>query len=237
MGILDIKVRLEDGSVVIIEMQIKNNYNIAERMTYYNAKSVATQLKKGAEYIDLKPVTSIVILDYPIYECERYVSTSRIVQEDEIIMVDKMKFKVIELPKVRKREPNYEDKLYCWLMFIDGKKEEVIEMIKTKYPIFEEAEEELRKIYSESEVEAIMESREKWEWDMSSLKRHITEESEKRGEKKGIKKGKKEGIKQGKMETAKAMLGYKFDIKVIANITQIPLEEVRKIKEGKFIEK
>ena len=63
-----------------------------------------------------------MILNYPIYESERYISTSRIIQEDEIVMIDKMNFKVIELPKIRKRKLNYEDKLYCWFMFIDGKK-------------------------------------------------------------------------------------------------------------------
>lgn len=49
-GILDLEVELEDGEIVNVEMQLKNNRNIEERTTFYATKKIVEQLEPKGKY-------------------------------------------------------------------------------------------------------------------------------------------------------------------------------------------
>ncbi len=66
-GILDIKVTLNDDSIIDIEMQLTNYKNMEERALYYSAKLISEQLQSGQDYIDLKQVIIIAILNLIYY--------------------------------------------------------------------------------------------------------------------------------------------------------------------------
>ena len=63
-GILDLDVELEDGKIINIEMQMKNNNNMEERTTFYAGKKISEQLEIGYNYKELKKVIIISILNY-----------------------------------------------------------------------------------------------------------------------------------------------------------------------------
>ena len=44
-GILDLEVELEDGEIVNVEMQVKDNKNIEKRTTFYASKKIVEQLE------------------------------------------------------------------------------------------------------------------------------------------------------------------------------------------------
>ena len=69
--------------------------------------------------------------------------------------------------------------------------------------------------------------KEKWERDWNSSMRS----AEETGIEKGIRKGKKEGIKEGIEEVAIKMLQKAIDEMVIAEVTNLSLDEIGKIKE------
>ncbi|MGA1867663.1 MAG: Rpn family recombination-promoting nuclease/putative transposase [bacterium] len=58
----------------------------------------------------------------------------------------------------------------------------------------------------------------------------VAEQLIEKGKKEGIEKGKKEGIKKAKIEAAKKMLSKKYPINDIADITGLPVEEIKKLK-------
>ena len=53
-GLLDIKVSLDNGTIIDIEMQMKNEKNTEERSTMYLGKMISEQLQSGEEYNLLK---------------------------------------------------------------------------------------------------------------------------------------------------------------------------------------
>ena len=65
-GRLDLQAKLDNGIIVNIEMQIKNNHDIEERTTYYSSKVISRETKRGIKYKDIKQVIMINILDYKI---------------------------------------------------------------------------------------------------------------------------------------------------------------------------
>ena len=48
-GVLDIKAEINDNTVIDIEIQVENEYNISERSTVYMGKLISNQLNKTKE--------------------------------------------------------------------------------------------------------------------------------------------------------------------------------------------
>ena len=68
--------------------------------------------------------------------------------------------------------------------------------------------------------------KEKWERDWNS-NMHYAEET---GIEKGMKEGRKEGVKEGKKEVAIKMLRKRIDEVMIAEVTNLTLEEIEKLR-------
>jgi hypothetical protein len=61
---LDVLAKLEDGTKVNIEVQIRNQHNMEKRSLFYWAKKFTEDLQKGRDYAELPPVITINIVDY-----------------------------------------------------------------------------------------------------------------------------------------------------------------------------
>ena len=62
--IADVKCITQNGTVVIIEIQLQGNSRFPERILYYWAANYSKLLKHGERYDELTPVISIKILDF-----------------------------------------------------------------------------------------------------------------------------------------------------------------------------
>ena len=62
---LDIRAVANNGTIHHIEIQLQHHIGLEERFFYYNCKLVANQLKSGSDFMELKPVISIIINDFP----------------------------------------------------------------------------------------------------------------------------------------------------------------------------
>ena len=80
-GILDIKATLDDKEIVAIEMQMVDLNNMRERTLYYGSKIIASELRSGGEYTEIKPVILINILNFNLLEGEDYCTETVIVSK------------------------------------------------------------------------------------------------------------------------------------------------------------
>ena len=62
--ITDVKCITQNGSVVIIEIQLQGNSRFPERILYYWASNYSKLLKHGERYDELTPVISINLLNF-----------------------------------------------------------------------------------------------------------------------------------------------------------------------------
>ncbi len=62
--IVDVKCITQNGSVVIIEIQLQGNSRFPERILYYWAANYSKLLKHGERYDELTPVISINLLNF-----------------------------------------------------------------------------------------------------------------------------------------------------------------------------
>ena len=73
-GRLDLQAKLNDGIIVNIELQMKNNSNIEERTTFYSSKVISQETERGTDYKDINKVIMINILGYNLLEFDEYES-------------------------------------------------------------------------------------------------------------------------------------------------------------------
>lgn len=215
-GRLDLQAKLEDGTIISIEMQLRNEYNIEERTTLYSGKVMSRETERGTDYDDIKQVIMINILGYNFLDVEDYISETAIVLEKhrEYEVLTGIKWYFIELPKFRKQNPDMNEKINQWLAFIDDYDREMVKVAEEKNDKLKKARIEMNYLTGESETRRLAELREKWEMDRVSAINHAT----------------RKGKKEKSMEIAKKLLKLNMPLEQIIEITELTKEEIEKIK-------
>jgi predicted transposase/invertase (TIGR01784 family) len=118
---LDVKAKLADGTLVIIEMQVLNVESFGQRILYNAAKTYASQLEKGQGYRMLRPVIALTITDFEMFKNSNNL-ISRFVYKEEISNLpypdNDLKLVFIELPKFTKQVDQLETLADKWLYFM-----------------------------------------------------------------------------------------------------------------------
>ena len=129
-GRLDLQAKLNDGIIVNIELQMKNNYDIEERTTLYSSKISSREAGRGTDYKNIDKIIMINILGYNLLEFEEYISETVIVLDKhrDYEMLKGIKWYFIELPKFRKKNPDLNNKMDQWICFIDDSNRGAIKM-------------------------------------------------------------------------------------------------------------
>ena len=143
----------------------------------------------------------------------------------------------IELPKFKQKNPDCNTKLEQWLWLIDGSKEEKVEMSAKENEEVNKTVEELNKLSQDPDEVAKYEEREwsimRYDVEMRTNRELGEKEGEARGlkigEKRGLKIGKEQGRKEEKTKIIKKLYSLNTPIEKIAEITEMCIEDVKKI--------
>ena len=118
---LDVKARLADDTLVIIEMQVLNVESFGKRVLYNAAKTYASQLQKGQGYRMLQPVIALTLTDFEMFEnSDRLIS--RFVYKEATTNLkypdNDLELVFIELPKFTKELSQLETLADKWIYFM-----------------------------------------------------------------------------------------------------------------------
>ena len=226
-GLLDIKAEINDGTMLDVEMQMKNERNTDERATEYMGKMISEQLQVGEDYQNLKKSIVIFITNYNFLKRNSYHSVGRMkfdkTLEDEYVNMgydeeDEVASKYIEvhyieLPKFKKKELSKFTKLDQWMCIFTQNREGI--MLAEK-----ENKEIKRAINTLDFLSKDPKERERHNSIiMAEYNRLVSEHN-----------FFEDGKKEGKIEIAKKMLKEKVPIEMIEKFTELSKEEIEKIK-------
>ena len=226
-GLLDIKAEINDGTMLDVEMQMKNERNTEERATEYMGKMISEQLQVGEDYQNLKKSIVIFITNYNFLKRNSYHSVGRMkfdkTIEDEYVNMgyDKedevaskyIEVHYIELPKFKKKELSRFTKLDQWMCIFTQNREGI--MLAEK-----ENKEIKRAINTLDFLSKDPKERERHNSTiMAEYNRLVSEHN-----------FFEDGKKEGKIEIAKKMLKEKVPIEMIEKFTELSKEEIEKIK-------
>ena len=235
VGVLDVRAELNGDEITEVEMQVQDQHNIDKRSPTYLTKIYSDQLKEGEQYIEVKKVVVINILNFNYYKRNSYHSVARMIFEESkenekvdlgYIVEDKyatkdLEMHFIELPKFRKKDPDMSNKLEQWLCLICDE-EDKIKMAESKNEEIEKAKKELEKLAMNPEDRELYELRLKAIRDEMNIRYS--------GYIDGKAEGRAEGKNERNIEIAKKLLRKKMSIQDIVEVTGLSIEEIEKLK-------
>ena len=205
LGILDVRVLLNNREQIDIEIQVTFSEYWAERTLFYLGKMFTDQLKPGENYQKLEKCIHIGILNFTMFDDEEYYSCFHFwSDEGRKLYSDKVEIHTLELPKLAKHD-YLETELLKWLQFINAETKEEFEMAAEKNEYIKKAYEDLNRISADEEKRLEYEERERMIRDHQYFSTIYKETGLKEGLKEGLEEGLKEGRRQATVELLQEM--------------------------------
>jgi predicted transposase/invertase (TIGR01784 family) len=161
--VLDLLVRLADGTRVHVEMQTAQIPGFTDRMLLYWARAYAAQAVRGSQYTDLAPAISIIFTCFADAADERLHDVYRLMGLRGRVFSDKQRLHVIALP-LRDRPGALgegEEALLAWANFLGATTDEEVKEAVMSNPNLEPAAEALLRLSADEEVQQLAEERER----------------------------------------------------------------------------
>ncbi|MDO6993200.1 Rpn family recombination-promoting nuclease/putative transposase [Brachyspira innocens] len=218
--IADVKCITQNGTVVIIEIQLQGNSRFPERILYYWASNYSKLLKHGEKYDALTPVISINLLNFNLDDSNNIHSCYMIYDTiNNRLLTDHLQIHIIELRKFKYNllKPD----LNCWLKFFtmkekDNKEVIMSDLVKEK-PIMEEVQKRYNNFIKDRLMMNEYDKREAYLYG-----NQIMLEEERR-------LGIEEGEKNKAISMAKNMKDRDMDLNLISELTGLSIEEIKKL--------
>ena len=241
-GVLDVKLRLKNNTIIDIEIQNRWNSEFVQRTIFYWAKMYTENLKTGEVYTKLPKCITINIVGEG-FDLNTLIHSEYNVVEKHINdrLSDELEIHFLNLAKVKDEEHIDHDekkkKLYNWLRFIETDDEEVRNMLAEESPMMAKANATIAVMEMSPKEKWLYENRMKYEHDKASWKHVGYQEGIEDGILQGEIKGRQEGLQQGfsdgayqaKLETAKNLLEMGFSTDSIIKATGLNLSEIEKL--------
>lgn len=222
LGVLDVRVLLDNGTQVNLEMQVTYFENWDERIMFYLSKMFSGQLKHGESYGNAKKCIHVSILDFIHYPDDAVCYRKIHFRDEETgkTFSDKMEFQILELKKLP-REAQNESGVLAWMRFLSRKKKEEFEQMAKTNEYFDEAYNELVELSADEQKRLEYEARDKALRDYNSQ----MESAENRG----IRIGEERGEERAKQVFKLYQIGKSEE--EIAEACGLAVERVREILE------
>ena len=226
--IVDVKCITQNGSVVIIEIQLQGNSRFPERILYYWASNYSKLLKQGEKYDSLTPVISINLLNFNLDDEDNIHSCYMIYDtNNKKLLTDHLQIHIVELKKFQYNllKPD----LNCWLKFFtmkdkDNKEEIMSDLVKEK-PIMEEVQRKYNNFIKDRIMMNEYDKRQAYLYGNQIM----LEEERRLGKEEGI----KEGIEQGEINKAKDIAlnlkNMNMSNEDISRITGLSIDEIKNL--------
>jgi predicted transposase/invertase (TIGR01784 family) len=118
-SIIDVRAKDEKHNSYIVEMQVTEKKGLDKRIQFYSAKGYSNQIEKGDDYLKLRPMIFIGILNFKYLKTKNYLSRHMIMDcETHEQKLNDFEFNFIELPKFTKIEEELDNLVDKWIFFI-----------------------------------------------------------------------------------------------------------------------
>ena len=219
-SIMDIRLTLDTGEFVNVEMQMCNDRAFIERVLFYWAKNYTLQLKEGESYKKLIPVYSLIFCDFNLFSDQEdfYKSFSiRLDKPPHTALNNHLRVVFVELRKFKKKKiRSLLDSRDGWcyvIRWFEGMGEKERALFGKRSKEMGEIMDWTRPLTSEEQQQLLAEAREKYRRDRLARDENMFE--------------------QGRQAVILNMLKEKLDLSVISKVTGLSEEEINKLKNGK----
>ncbi|MCC3413119.1 MULTISPECIES: Rpn family recombination-promoting nuclease/putative transposase [unclassified Microcoleus] len=226
---LDVTAKLDDGTLVIIEILVLNVQYSGNRVLYNAATTYAFQLQRGEGYRMLKPLIALTITDFEMFRNSPNLISRFVYKEVESNLnypEDAMNLVFIELPKFHKEASQLETLTDKWIYFMKYARmlSEVPETIDSVPEIHKAFDLANQARLSREEVE-VYERKEQFIHDQQGAIIKAVEEARQAG----IQAAREQRKREETLAIAQQLLSQ-LDNGAIAQVTGISVEDVQNLR-------
>ncbi len=151
VGILDIKVHLNNNQKINIEMQVRQQESWKERSLFYLGRMYTADIVSGEDYGVLEPCIHISIICFDMPGLSRLYSVIRLIEEHTgQVYSDKLSLRVLYLKKLEDAdEAEQQTEIYRWAKLITAEDWEVLRGMAMQDEYKAEVVKEMEKINSD----------------------------------------------------------------------------------------
>ncbi len=185
-GILDVRIRMKNGSQMDLEMQVAPFEFWNNRVIFYLSKMYAEQVKEGDKYKNLKPCIHVSILNFNLFHedqtCFREIAFCDLTTKQKYTgLLEIYVLELKKLPPEQKEEPL----IIKWMRFLAAESREDFEKMAGEDNYINEAYEVLQKLSADERKRLEYEARQKAIMDYDSQMSSSREEGIRIGEERG----------------------------------------------------
>ena len=243
-GILDVKLKLTDGTVIDIEIQASWNASFVKRTLFYWAKMYTADFKAGESYDKLHRCIAINIIADG-FRLNDDIHSEYLLQEKtaHTILTDVLEVHFLDLPAAKKakeegKAAGKQGQLINWLRFIGATDKEERAMIATKSPVLQMLNEKIDVLTLSPTERKLYESRMKLKSDITTISETQFSAGVERGKSLGLAEGEArgkslglaEGSRQKAFETARILKQFGDSVQKIVQVTGLTVQEVETLK-------
>lgn len=228
-GILDVKIRFKNKTIINIEIQNLWDESFVNRTLFYWAKIYIEEFRRGEDYTELRKCITINIVAKG-FDLNDKIHSKYLLKEEESSekLTDIMELHFLNLEKARE-EKDIDDPLVRWLLFIDSNSKEERCMLAENSPVLKILNEKVNILNLNPTEKKLYESRMMLKSDIVSISNSQFRKGKEEGREEGIKEGIEKGEKKAKVAMAKMMKENKYDVLEIIKLTGLNSKEIEKL--------
>lgn len=239
-GILDVKLKLTDGTVIDIEIQASWNASFVKRTLFYWAKMYTADFKAGESYDKLHRCIAINIIADG-FRLNDAIHSEYLLQEKtahtvltDVLEVHFLDLQAAKTAKEKGKATGKQGQLINWLRFIGATDRKERAMIATMSPVLQMLNEKIDVLTLSPTERKLYESRMKLKSDITTISETQFSAGVEQGKSLGLAEGKSLGLAEGEvrgsrqkaLETARNLLVIGLSVENIAKATGLTVQEV-----------
>ena len=221
--ILDVRAILTDGTMVNIEVQLRNEHNIDRRSLFYWSRMYSESINEGQDYSELPNVIAVNVVDFDfppggnVHTCFR-------LREDfnpALVLNDALEIHFINMVRWRKQEgKDIKNPLHRWLTWFDAKSPpELVEEVTGMDSAIKAANEKQYYLTKDWEERDLYRRRQMAIMDYNSGINYARKE--------GRQEGEQIGLQEGKVEIARKALAEGLSVEFVQKITGLDIAAIQ----------
>ena len=238
-GILDVKLKLTNGTIIDIEIQASWNISFVKRTLFYWAKMYTLDFKAGESYDSLHKCIAINIIADG-FRLNDAVHSEYVLQETSAhtILTDVLEIHFLDLQAAKRAkgeetQDSKRSRLINWLKFIETNDRKERAMLAKTSSILQMLNEKVDILTLSPVEKKLYESRMKLKSDIATISENQFnagwQEGKLEGKSLGLAEGEARGSRQKALETAKNLLQFGLSVENIAKATGLSQEDVREL--------
>ena len=241
-SILDLRVLLNKGLAVNVEMQYSQKKDFIRRILFYWSKLYALSFKKGKSYGKAFPAYSLIFVNFDIFKEHSDFFHSFSIRSDKepyFVLIGDLRIVIVELSKFGLDKQNLLDlrDKWCYMLKQSGSMSQKDLEFLSKEAGMKTAVNHLFNFSKDEQMRILEEAKDKNRRDRIAEKEYVFEQGLEKGREQGLEKGREQGLEKGIEKEREVlvlnMLSKGLSVKDIAKWTGLKAQQIIKIQKKK----